>query len=246
MMKKFILAALLLCAFAVPAHAQWAQAIPQFLTTGQGGTGVPYGAPQTSLLTGASGSYTVPTGATWLDVKVSGPGGGGGACLSGGSTAIAGGGGAAGAFAEGIIRSPSGSYAYANGTGGTAGACAASIPTAAGAGSASSTFGTGNGQLVGAAGAAGATCTNTSTNGAGGTSTGAMGIGFGGTTNINVILAQGGTAGHVGVGDVTTDLGAWGSGSKGGTGYTVTSGGSCHNASTAGDNGHIEVTAYFN
>jgi hypothetical protein len=211
------------------------------VTPAQGGTGVTYGAPQTSLLTSASANYTVPTNATWLDICVASAGGGGGAATSGGSAAEAGGGGGGGVIQCGIIQAPSGTIAYTNQVGGTAGTCSGA-PSAAGNATGTSTFGNyAAGNLAAAQGGATASAV---AGGAGGN---------GATTTINtaavtqIYLATGAGAGTTGVGkgDVLV-LGGQFSGATGGSSATVTASGVCHLAATNGANGFIVVKAYFN
>ena len=79
-------------------------------------------------------TYTVPAGATSLEVTLFGAGGGGGAATSGGTLALSGGGGAGGSEDDGqITGSLPASFTYAIGAGGTPGTCSGA-PTAGGAG----------------------------------------------------------------------------------------------------------------
>lgn len=79
------------------------------------------GAPTKQVLT-SSGTYTTPTGATFLKVTIVGDGaGGGGAPNPGAGNSCGGGGGGAGAVCIVWITSPAASYPYVIGTGGTGG-----------------------------------------------------------------------------------------------------------------------------
>ena len=89
--------------------------------------------PVVQILTSGT-TYTVPAGATSLEVTLLGGAGGGGAATSGGSLALSGGGGGGGTYNDLLITgSLPGSYTYALGAGGTAGTCSGA-PTAGGAG----------------------------------------------------------------------------------------------------------------
>lgn len=87
--------------------------------------------PTQTILTAASGTYTVPAGCTRIFVECVGQGGGGGGvnCATSGQVAIASGGGG-GAYAASLIVNPSASYAYAVGQGANGGAAGANNGTA--------------------------------------------------------------------------------------------------------------------
>lgn len=202
---------------------------------------------QTQMLTASSGSYTVPTGATYLEVCLYGPGGGGGAATSGGSAAHGGGSGQSGALQCATITSLAASYAYTTGIGGTAGTCSAS-PSAAGNATGSTSFGTGA-----------RTLTVNGGNGGGTASTSADGsAGSGGAANAGngaLLMTEGGNiAQSINIAGVGSHAGSTGTafsgcgtgGACGGTNATVNASGSCVNAATAGQNGFIVVKAYFN
>jgi len=107
----------------------WSPAAAAWKSTGGGIT------PNVQFLTASSGTYTTPAGARALIVQAIGGGGAGGCSnISAGASA-----GEAGSYGELIITSPSASYSYAIGAGGSA--CTAGTGTSGGAGSAT-TFGT--------------------------------------------------------------------------------------------------------
>lgn len=78
--------------------------------------------PTRTIYSSGSGTYTVPSGCTAILVQMVGGGGGGAGAVGGATTASIGGGGASGAYCEKFYGSPSASYAYAIGAGGTGGA----------------------------------------------------------------------------------------------------------------------------
>lgn len=220
------------------------------LATARGGSGVTYGAPQTSVLTAASGTYTTPSGATALDVCVYGPGGGGGAATSGGGAAEAGGGAGAGSVGCGMFTGANldTSYTFTNFAGGTAGTCSGA-PSAA-------TNGAGNPAFVGSSDATnkvegflgnGGATASTVAGGAAGTGGSVFGTtpSSARTGQIYYTLAGAGGLTGVGAGDVVVP-GGRGGGGRGGKAATVTSGGVCSKASTNGDASWIVVRAYFN
>ena len=208
-----------------------------------------YGVPQTSLLNfGSSGTYTTPAGATWLYVCAYGPGGGGGAATSGGAAALSGGGGGSGSTECGILNGAFGAlsaaYTYSISAGGAAGTCSAT-PTAAANGVGYTVFNTAApvvNQIV-AHNANGGGTASTTVNGTGGAGAAISPItGFNiGALPVNLAGANGAN----GAGAAQASGGSQG-GAPGGLGATVTAGGACNVPATAGGNGFITVTAYFN
>jgi hypothetical protein len=75
-------------------------------------------APTVQTFTSGSGTYTTPAGVAYIRVRMVG-GGGGGGC--GNTTANGGGGGGAGGYVDVIVPSPSATYSYAVGSGGSGG-----------------------------------------------------------------------------------------------------------------------------
>lgn len=185
------------------------------------------GASNISIIS-ASGTYTTPSGATALDVLVIGGGGGGGGGYEA-ATAYGGGSGAPGAAYEFVITAPTTSYAVTIGTGGTAGACSTSAPTAGGAGG-QSAFGdyTVNGGPGGAA-------ATSSAPGAGGSAPSY--INFGAEIAVYATRTTG-TPGYSANGGGASG-GGYGGGGAGGTASTS----SCTVAPGAGANGIVIVTA---
>lgn len=76
---------------------------------------------QQILTSTTSATYTTPAGCTGILVQMVGGGGAGGGAAGALSNAAAGGGGASGAYARKYISSPSATYTYSCGAGGTAG-----------------------------------------------------------------------------------------------------------------------------
>ena len=205
------------------------------------------GTAQVQMLTATSGTYTTPTGATYVEVCLYGAGGGGGAATSGGAAAHGGGSGQAGALMCGTMTSPAASYAYLNGVGGTAGTCSAS-PSAAGNATGNTSFGTGAVHPIVNQGNGGGTASTVAdgTAGSGGSASGG-GASYapteGGNWSMTINLAGGGAAAGSGA---TIRTGCGIGGACGGTNATVNASGACVNPSTAGQNGFIIVKAYFN
>lgn len=161
-------------------------------------------APTRQIFTSGSGTYTTPSSPTPLYLKVTIIGGGGG---SGGSTAgqSAGGGGGGGGGSIFYISSPSASYSYVVGAGGTAGTT-------------SVTGGTGGTSTFSTASATGGTGGVAGTTG-NGTPGGPGGVGSSGTINFN---GQGGQAGGASVGGTFADsAGIGGSSFLGGGAYSI-------------------------
>lgn len=103
------------------------------------------------LASGTAATYTTPAGCRAIDVDVIAGGGAGGGSSSVAASGGAGGGGGSGGITRKLIASPSSTYTYTVGAGGTAGAAGAN----AGNAGADSTFGT----LTAKGGAGGAGCT---------------------------------------------------------------------------------------
>lgn len=203
--------------------------------------------PTTTVLTSGSGTYTVPSGAVYLEVKLQAAGGG----ASGADTdnGIGGAGGGGGGCAILTLKNLAASYSYAVGSAGT-GTVAANSPSNGSAGG-NSTFGLstavggGGGQAPaagnggdGGGGTVGADATGTISFGQGGdtvlggagNSQGRFGGGggcFGGGGRANVATSANGNAG-------ATNSGGGGSGGLPGTG----TGGN-------GAAGRIEITEYY-
>jgi hypothetical protein len=182
--------------------------------------------PQVTVYTSGSGTYTVPTGARYLEVQMVGGGGAGGSGASG-----AGGGGGAGGYLKGFITSSlSATYSYA-----------------VGAASGNTTFGTA--LFAANGGSAGVVGSTSAAGGAGGSATGGSlnvtgaqgGYGWGSAPYYNggygAASAFGGGGMNSGTNNGNGSSGVvYGSGGGGGVG-----GGS----GGAGVGGVIIVTAYF-
>ncbi len=183
-------------------------------------------APQVTVLTSGSGTYTVPANTRWLEVKMIGGGGNGGA--STGTTA--GGGGGAGGYVEGLVTSSAASYSYAVGAAGGNTTFGSSLFTANGG-----SVGTSN--SVAAVGGSGGTASGgyLNVNGASG------GYGWAGTPyfsgGIGASTPFGGSAQNSGTnngnGSNATSYGGGGSGAVGG------------GVAGLGLAGVIIITAYF-
>src|SRR5690606_14405743 len=72
-----------------------------------------------TIITSGSGTYTPPSLATRLRIRMTGGGGGGGG--AGGSATTSGAGGGAGGYIEFVLNSPTSSLTYSIGTGGNGG-----------------------------------------------------------------------------------------------------------------------------
>ena len=118
--------------------------------------------PTRQLFVSGSGTYTTPANCLWIRVRGVGAGGAGGGCASSAAAGGAGAGGGGGGYFETTIVSPSASYPYAVGTGGTVGTAGNNPGNNGG----NTTFGTG-GSLMTANGGAGG-------NGSGASSTAAF------------------------------------------------------------------------
>jgi len=218
------------------------------LSFADGSTQTSHAAPNVTVYTSGSGTYTVPTNAKYLTVLMVGGGGGGG----GGSTTLGTGSGSAGSnttFGTSLLLCTYGSGGvgsayYGGGAGGTAtiNLPATGYALAGGTGGAGTYLGTtyvaggsggnnplaGNGQQGGANGTgyAGVPNTGSGGGGAGSNSTGYSGAGGGAGGYINAIISSANTTYSYSVG-------------TGGAGGTATTTGG------AGASGIIVVTAYF-
>jgi hypothetical protein len=211
-----------------------------------------YAAPQVTAYTSGSGTYTVPTGAKWLYIKMIGGGGGGG---GGGSTnGGAGGAGGSTTFGSSLLTCTGGGNAGAQlSLGGTAtiNSPATGIALAGGLGegftayvaNAQSHFGAGGIGGTGPFGGAGAGAANTQGSAAA-VNTGAGG-GGGGTNSIASLQytgAGGGSGGYIEA-YITSPSSTYA--------YAIGSGGTAGAAGTggyvgaAGGSGLIIITAYF-
>jgi hypothetical protein len=229
-----------------PGNNTTAVATTAFVTTA-----VINASPQTTVYTSGSGTYTVPSGARWLSVKMVG-GGGGGAVGHSDSTAngVAG---TATTFGTGIASGGAGGFVNDNGGIGTAstmisGGVGVALaggdggPSAApyGTGRAANEGGQGGSSAFGGAGA-GRGGSNASTGGAGKANTGGGG-GAGGGSNVPGTFAGGGGAsgGYVEcviASPSATYSYAVGTGGAGGSNGSIAGG--------AGGSGVIYVVAYF-
>lgn len=221
-------------------------ATTQFVTTA-----VVNASPQTTVYTSGSGTYTVPSGARWLSVKMVGGGGGGATGHSDGSAnGLAG---TATTFGTGIASGGAGGFVNDNGGIGTAstmisGGVGVALaggdggPSAApyGTGRAANEGGQGGSSAFGGAGA-GRGGSNASSGGAGKANTGGGG-GAGGGSNVPGTYAGGGGAsgGYVEcviASPSATYSYAVGAGGAGGSNGSTAGG--------AGGSGVIYVVAYF-
>ena len=212
----------------------------------------------TYLTSGTAATYTTPTNASALYVEVVGGGGGGGGVDGqGSSTAAAAGSGGGGGYVAKLITSPSATYTYTIGAGGTGGAAGANNGVAGG----TTTFSDGGLTLTATGGALGAGMTATSGN-ATGNAGGVGGVGSGGDLNLNgsgagsrsvasgfaVSLSMSGATPFFGGGKITTTTEATG---KAGTNYGEGgSGGAVFNVTTnyaggVGYQGVIRITEYY-
>lgn len=91
------------------------------VTFPDGSNEISHSAPQVTVYTSGSGTYTPPANAQYLHIKMVGGGGGGAGGGLYASNGYSGPGGGAGGYIEAIINSPLSSYSYAIGAGGTAG-----------------------------------------------------------------------------------------------------------------------------
>ena len=91
-------------------------------------------APTIQTFTAGSGTYTKPTAAKWIRVRVVGAGGGGGG-FTNITSCYSGSGGGSGGYLDAIIAAPSATYTYAIGAAGTAGAAGTSGAAGAAGGS---------------------------------------------------------------------------------------------------------------
>lgn len=182
-------------------------------------------APTRQRFTSGSGTYTTPTGARWLRLRMVGGGGAGGGCkATSASQHSVGSGGAGGGYVEHWIASPSSSYSYAVGAAGAAGAAGAD-----GGNGGDTTFSTyaANGGTGGYSGNA-TTSLDALVGGVGGTTTGSPDIGrsgeIGGTgmafINSAVILPGHGGSSPFGGG------GRWGTPAASGAGVAAQGAGS--------------------
>ena len=210
-------------------------------------SGIPYTQPTTNPTTqqftsGTSQTYTTPAGVKWIEVSFVAGGGSGASCSSGQYGASGGGG---GEFVKLIIPSPSASYTYTVGSGGTG----VTGNTAGNAGG-NTTF-----NSVVANGGAGGLVAGANTRGGTG--------GNGGSGSTNVILRQGGSSGVNGATGTQSFAGAGGSsGMGGGGGFGTADGGNSGGAATgyggggggsnngltsgAGGSGMILVVEHYN
>ena len=210
--------------------------------------------PTIQRFTSGSGTYTTPLNVKYLRIRCWGSGGGGGGCTSAGATSSGGGGGGGGGYVDHIIGTPAGSYAYAVGTGGTAGVAGAN---AGGAGS-NTTFSTltaGGG--LGGGGGTGVTGGVTAGGGAAASGSGGNmlnttghigGVGFVLFSSVGLsgeggTCALGGSGGRVAG---TTGSGSPGNSPGGGGGGGVSQNGAGAQAGFAGANGEIIVEEYYN
>jgi hypothetical protein len=183
-------------------------------------------APQITVYTSGSGTYTVPTNAKYVTVKMVGGGGNGG----GSTGTTAGGGGGAGGYLEGIITSLSSTYSYA-----------------VGAASGNTTFG--SSLFVANAGTAGTSSSATASGGAGGSASGGSlnatgatgGFGWASTPYFNGGMGAGSAFGSGGSGGGTGFGNGFAAVSYGSGGGGAVGGGAAGN----GAGGVIIVTAYF-
>ena len=191
-----------------------------------GSTQISNAVPQITVYTSGSGTYTVPTNAKYITVRMVGGGGAGG----GSTGTTAGGGGGAGGYLEGIITSLSSTYAYAVGAGGGNTTFGSSLFTA-NAGSA------GTSSSATASGGTGGSASGGSVNATG--ATGGFGWAsvpyFNGGMGAASPFGAGGSGGGTGSGNgfAAVSYGAGGGGAVGG------------GAAGGGSGGLIIVTAYF-
>jgi hypothetical protein len=210
--------------------------------------------PQVTVYTSGSGTYTVPTNAKWLQVRMVGGGGGGGGSGSGGGT---GGTGGATTFGSSLLTANGGTGGIDNGAGGSGG----SASIGAGASGIAVSGGNGGGpdagslnNLAGGMGGASAFGGNGSCGGgdnaglpnagpqAGQTNTGGGG---GGAAFQGSFAAGGGGAGGY-VDAIVAPLSASYSYAVGAAGTAGTAGsGTGVSAGAAGGSGVIYITAYF-
>lgn len=196
------------------------------LTFSDGSTQVSHAVPQVTTYGSGSGTYTVPTNAKYLTVRMIGGGGNGGSAVG----ATAGGGGGAGGYLEGIITSLSSTYSYAVGAAGGATTFGTSLFTANGGS-------TGISNSFAAVGGSGGTASGgylNLTGGSGGygwASSPYYSGGIGASTQFGGFAQNSGT--NNGNGSSATSYGGGGSGAVG----SGTSG--------SGMGGIIIVTAYF-
>jgi hypothetical protein len=189
---------------------------------------------QTQFAPQPIGTYTTPTGATWLKITIVGAGGGGGGCLSAtGQNSASGGGGGGGTVIQ-WISAPAASYYYSLGSGGGGGA-AGNNPGSVGAPAtfgSSSTFLIAVGGTGGGGGAPSATTQISSVPVAGGQALG------------GAISIQGGPGGYgFTFGTTGSASGAGGNSSLGGGGPSIigTSGGVAGGGYGAGGSGCGQV-----
>lgn len=195
---------------------------------------------QVTIYTSGTGTYTVPTGAKFLDVFCIGGGGGGGAGARQATSAarFGGGGGGGGGIGQARMSAPTTNPTYSVGAGGTAGASAGSDSSngGAGGGGGASTVSI-SGTLIcrgpgGVAGSGGTTTTGTAgTGGTGMIAGGSGGAGTSTTGNAGITTSSnggGGGGGGAAAASTTTSSGGAGGGLNGGAG------GTSGNAGTAG------------
>jgi len=207
-------------------------------------------APQTTVYTSGSGTYTTPTNARYLIVKMVGGGGGG----SGGGTASGGTGTTGGTttFGTSLLTANGGVggvWANRAGLGGTATNNASGIAVSGGGGNGSGYQSVSNGVFTGGNGGSSAfgggaySGIYADAGNAGATNTGGGGSGGGGGNNISAYSGCGGGAGGY-VEAIITSPSATYSYAVGAGGTAGTSGTSGY-AGGAGGSGVIYVTAYF-
>lgn len=157
--------------------------------------------PTKQVFTSGSGTYTLPSGCKWIRVRALGGGGAGGGSNGG----VAAGGGGAGGYTEEIITSPSGTYAYAVGAGGTVNA------NGAGGTGGNTTFGSSFLVANGGVGGDGGNGSGAVNGGSGGTASGSTTLnvqGNPGSSAFGATLAAAEDIGGQGAG------GPWGGGGK--------------------------------
>ena len=216
------------------------------------GTLALYGAPQVTVYTTGTGTYTVPTGAKWLQVKMVGGGGGGGGGNNGGN----GGTGGNTTFGTSLLTANGGGFGYiaASGLVGYGGSATIASPTIGinlsggqgACGGFQSTTGTGDYPSVSGGnsafgGGGGGQLNQPGQNGA--TNTGAGAAGGPSIANVPTTGGGGGAGGYIEA-YITSSLASTYS-------YAVGAGGSAGTAGTngyvggAGGSGIIYITAYF-
>ena len=191
-----------------------------------GSTQVSHAVPQVTTYASGSGTYTVPTNAKYLTVRMIGGGGAGG----GSTGTTAGGGGGAGGYLEGLITSLSSTYSYAVGAGGGNTTFGSSLFTANAGSAGTSSSATASGGTGGSASGGSVNATG-ATGGFGWASVPYYNGGMGAASPFGAGGSGGGTG--FGNGFAAVSYGAGGGGAVGGGG-----------AGTGGG-GLIIITAYF-